>query len=176
MEVRKGKKSSIKLDPKGFRNLRVFLIRRSMSYTIRRATHEDKPEWFRMRQGLWPEAPHHFLEFDLDGLLANDDAAIFVASDTNGRLVAFIEVGLRDRGEGCETSPVGYIEAWYVDPHVRGQKVGRDLMFAAESWAREKGMTEMASDTWLENEASIQAHLRVGYYEVERLVHFVKRL
>jgi len=34
----------------------------------------------------------------------------------------------------------------------------------------------MASDTWLENEVSIAAHLKMGYYEAERLVHFVKRL
>jgi hypothetical protein len=34
----------------------------------------------------------------------------------------------------------------------------------------------MASDTWLDNDASIQAHLKMGYYEVDRLVHFVKRL
>ncbi len=78
--------------------------------------------------------------------------------------------------EGCETSPVGYIEAWYVDEHARGQKLGRELILAAEHWAREKGCTEMASDTWLENEASITAHLRLGYSEVERLVHFAKRL
>jgi len=147
-----------------------------MSFTIRRAIAEDKPEWIRMRQGLWPDAPLDYLSFDQDKLLANPDSAIFVACNPEGRLVAFLEAGLRSHGEGCETSPVGYIEAWYVDPHVRGQKLGRDLVNAAEAWAREKGCTEMASDTWLENEASIQAHLRMGYYEVERLVHFVKRL
>ncbi len=147
-----------------------------MSYVIRRATPEDKPEWIRMRQGLWPEAPLQYLNFDLDGLLANADAGIFVASDSDGKLIAFIEAGLRSHSEGCETSPVGYIEAWYVDPHVRGQKLGRELVHAAEQWAREKGCTEMASDTWLENEASIAAHLKMGYWEVERLVHFVKRL
>jgi len=147
-----------------------------MSFTVRRATEDDKPEWLRMRHGLWPDAPLDYLSLDLDDLLADADRAIFVASDEAGNLVAFIEVGLRGYGEGCETSPVGYIEAWYVDPHVRGQKLGRDLIVAAEQWAREKGCTEMASDTWLDNDASIQAHLKMGYYEVDRLVHFVKRL
>ena len=147
-----------------------------MSYSIRRAVHEDKPEWVRMRQGLWPEAPLEYLSFDLDELLANPDAAIFVASDSHGKLIGFVEAGLRAYAEGCETSPVGYIEAWYVDPHVRGQKLGRDMLYTAEQWAREKGCTEMASDTWLENDVSIAAHLKLGYWEVERLVHFVKRL
>jgi aminoglycoside 6'-N-acetyltransferase I len=147
-----------------------------MSFMIRRATAEDKSGWVHMRQGLWPEAPLEYLSFDLDKLLGSPDAAIFLASDEDGKLVGFLEAGLRSHGEGCESSPVGYIEAWYVDPYMRGQKLGRDLVYAAEAWAREKGCTEMASDTWLENEASIQAHLRMGYYEVERLVHFVKRL
>ena len=147
-----------------------------MSYTIRRATPEDKPEWLRMRQGLWPEAPLDYLSLDLDKLLNNSDAGIFVASDSQGQLIGFIEAGLRDQAESCETSPVGYIEAWYVDPHMRGQKLGSDLVRTAEQWAREKGCTEMASDTWLDNETSIAAHLKLGYYEADRLVHFVKRL
>ena len=46
-----------------------------------------------------------------------------------------------------------------VGEYVRGQKLGRDLVHVAEEWACEKGCTEMASDTWLENEASIQAHI-----------------
>ena len=147
-----------------------------MSYQIRRATAEDKPEWLRMRQGLWPEAPIEYLDYDLDEILADDQEAVFVAAGADGSLVAFIEAGMRSHVEGCETSPVGYIEAWYVDEHVRGQKLGKEMVRVAENWAREKGMAEMASDTWLENETSIAAHLKMGYDEAERLVHFVKRL
>src|SRR3990172_7952362 len=147
-----------------------------MSHSIRRATYEDKPDWLRMRQGLWLDAPIEYLDFDMDDRLADPDYAVFVASGADGKLVAFIEAGLRDYGEGCETSPVGYIEAWYVDEHFRGQKLGRELVQVAEQWSREKGCTEMASDTWLENETSIAAHLKLGYEEAERLVHFVKRL
>jgi aminoglycoside 6'-N-acetyltransferase I len=147
-----------------------------MSFTIRRATHEDKTDWLRLRQKLWPQAPIEYLTFDLDDKLANGNYAVFVAFGAEEHPVAFIETGLRDYGEGCETSPVGYIEAWYVDEQIRGQNVGRELVHNAEQWAREKGCVEMASDTWLENEASISAHLKLGYEEVERLVHFVKRL
>ena len=129
-----------------------------------------------MRQRLWPEAPVEYLSVDLDDKLASPDYIVFVAFSEDEVSIAFIEVGLRNYAEGCETSPVGYIEAWYVDEHLRGQKLGRELILAAEHWAREKGCTEMASDTWLENEASITAHLRLGYYEVERLVHFAKKL
>jgi aminoglycoside 6'-N-acetyltransferase I len=47
---------------------------------------------------------------------------------------------------------------------------------AVEAWAREQGYTEIASDTWLDNETSIRAHLALGYEESERLVHFRKSL
>ncbi len=147
-----------------------------MSFTIRRATHEDKSDWLRMRQNLWPDAPIEYLSFDMDTRLVDPDYAVFVGSFGDEGPIAFIEAGLRDYGEGCESSPVGYIEAWYVNEDARGQNLGRELVEAAEQWARGKGCREMASDTWLENEASITAHLRLGYVEVERLVHFAKKL
>ena len=61
-------------------------------------------------------------------------------------------------------------------PDMRGQGISKWLTQAAEDWARGKGCSEMASDTWLDNEPSIRAHVKLGYFEVERLVHFVKQL
>lgn len=147
-----------------------------MTFTIRRATQEDKDSWVRMRQGLWPDAPLEYLNYDLDEILSDPRRAVFVATRADGSLVAFIEASLREFAEGCETSPVGYIEAWFVDENIRGQKLGRELILTAENWARGHGCTEMGSDTWLENEVSIQAHRKTGYDEVERLVHFLKHL
>jgi aminoglycoside 6'-N-acetyltransferase I len=147
-----------------------------MSFAIRRATQADKADWLRLRLALWPYAPADYLSLDMEERLADPDYAVFLAANPDGIPVAFLEAGLRDYGEGCETSPVGYIEAWYVDEHHRGQKYGRELVHAAESWARERGCREMASDTWLDNEQGIQAHLKLGYEEADRLVHFMKRL
>jgi aminoglycoside 6'-N-acetyltransferase I len=49
-------------------------------------------------------------------------------------------------------------------------------MQAAEAWARRQGLKEIASDTQIDNTASIQAHTVLGYEEVERLVCFRKAL
>ena len=146
-----------------------------MEIIIRRATHKDKDEWFRMRKGIWPEAPDDYLDFDLDDILASDNDAVFFAM-VEDHPVGMIEARIREYGEGCETSPVGYIEGWFVQEKYRGKSVAGVLTQTAENWAREKGCTEMASDTWLDNEVSIRAHIKLGYDEVERLVHFVKRL
>jgi aminoglycoside 6'-N-acetyltransferase I len=50
------------------------------------------------------------------------------------------------------------------------------LVAAAEEWARSKGCVEMASDTEIDNQVSHTAHGRLGYEEVERLIHFRKPL
>ena len=57
-----------------------------------------------MRQQLWPEAPAEYLTLDLDAKLANLNYAVFVASGADGQLVAFLEAGIRDTAEGCDTS------------------------------------------------------------------------
>jgi aminoglycoside 6'-N-acetyltransferase I len=146
-----------------------------MEIVIRRITAEDRDDWFKMRKGIWFDAPDDYLRFDMDEVLASDKDAVLMAF-IDGTPAGLIEARIREYGEGCETSPVGYIEAWFVYPHFRNSGVAGMLAEAAEDWAREKGCTEMASDTWLDNEVSIRAHLKQGYFEVERLIHFVKRL
>ncbi len=147
-----------------------------MEIIIRRAGPDDKPEWLRMRLLLWPFYSAAELEQDLDAALSDPGQAVFLACAPDGRPVGFVEAGTRDYAEDCATSPVGYVEGWYVEEDLRGQGIGKRLVEAAEDWARGIGCQEMGSDTWLDNDASIQAHLKMGYREVERLVHFAKHL
>jgi len=146
-----------------------------MEITIRPVTQEDKTEWLRMRKGIWPEAPDEYLDYDMDDVLSSDRNAVFFAL-LEGSAVGMIEVHLKESAEGCFSSPVGYLEAWFVNEDMRGKGAAGALIDAAENWARTKGCRDMASDTWLENAVSIRAHAKMGYSEVERLVHFVKQL
>ena len=143
---------------------------------IRQACPGDRSEWLRMRQALWPDVEPDELLREMDRIGADSQSAVFVLERMDGGLGGFLEAGIRKYADGCETSPVGYIEGWYVDEDMRGQGAGRALMSTAEDWARERGLLEMASDTWLDNVISIATHLKLGYEETERLVHFVKRL
>ena len=90
--------------------------------------------------------------------------------------VGDIEIGERAYAEGCETSPVGFIEGWYVDEDLRRSGVGKGLVAAAEQWARTKGYREMGSDLLIDNDESLRAHLALGYHEVERLIAMAKKL
>ncbi|HEU5183065.1 MAG TPA: aminoglycoside 6'-N-acetyltransferase [Gemmatimonadaceae bacterium] len=136
----------------------------------------DWNEWRRMRAALWPDEPTASTDPDMRAWHGRADARVFVAERADGSLCGFIEVGTRPYAEGCETSPVGFIEGWYVDPDVRRHGCGRALIEAAEEWARSAGYTEMGSDALLDNLVSHRAHERLGYTEVERLVAFRKSL
>jgi len=50
---------------------------------------------------------------------------------------------------------------WYVEPEHQPRGVGRALIDAAEDWARSQDCTEIASDTWIDNEPS-RAHTRLS--------------
>ncbi len=147
-----------------------------MDPAIRRASVADKPEWLRMRLLLWPREDLEGLRAGMDELLEDPSAVIFVVVRPDGKLGGFIEAGQRKYVDGCETSPVGYLEGWFVDEDLRGRGWGARLVQAAEDWARSLGLQEMGSDTWLEDDVSIKAHLALGYQETDRLVHFAKRL
>ncbi len=147
-----------------------------MNLITRRATPDDKPEWLRMRLLLWPDEDSDDLREEVDKVLADEEIAVFVLERPEGGLGGFVEAGMRKYAEGCATSPVGYIEGWFVDEDVRGRGYGHQLVRVAEDWARSQGLKEMGSDTWLDNEVSIRAHFAMGYREAERLIHFAKTL
>ncbi len=145
---------------------------------IRRATARDRSEWFRMRSALWPHAlADHPQEIDAYLGDSGERSAVFVAEHPSGaHLSGFLEARLRDYADGCSTSPVAYIEGWYVDPEIRKAGVGAALIEAAESWGRSLGLAELASDSEFQNDLGHQAHLALGFQEVGRIVQFRKPL
>ena len=136
----------------------------------------DWAEWLRMSVALFPENSAEELASGMREFRARSDGEVFVAERGDGSIAGFVEVGTRPYADGCDTSPVAYIEAWYVDPDARRSGVGRSLLAAAEQWARGNGYREMASDALLDNESSHAAHRHSGYEEVGRIVQFRKVL
>lgn len=129
-----------------------------------------------MSAALFPQYSADDLADGMREFRTRTDADVFVVERPAGGLAGFVEVGARPYADGCDTSPVGYIEAWYVDPDVRRRGYGRALLAAAEEWARARGYREMASDAQLDNTTSHAAHHRAGYEEVDRVVQFRKSL
>jgi aminoglycoside 6'-N-acetyltransferase I len=151
---------------------------------IRLAQPSDLDELARLCEALWPKpsAEEHAeeLRLILEGqaaLVLTMPLTIFVAEESAGILVGFLEVDLRSHADGCNPSqPVGYIEGWYVAEDRRHRGIGRKLLAKAEDWARSHRCVEMASDAIIDDELSQRAHEALGYEVVDRCVHYRKRL
>ena len=144
--------------------------------TIRRITEQDRSDWARLRDALWQGslAEH---ETATEHYFANGASTpvVFVA-EWEGQIVGFLELGYRQYAPGCSSSPVPFIEGWYVEPGVRKQGIGRSLVAAAESHAHSEGHSEIASDAELDNDDGVAAHKALGYSVIERVVCFRKPL
>jgi aminoglycoside 6'-N-acetyltransferase I len=147
------------------------------NYNVRPLKERDISEWFRIRKLLWDELndDEHKAEM-LDIYEHTETQLVLIAETDTGKLIGFLEASIRPFVEDCHTDHVGYLEGWYVEPEFRRYGVGRRLVRSAESWARSKGCTEMASDSEIGNDLSLKAHLNLGYEETSRLVHLRKDL
>jgi aminoglycoside 6'-N-acetyltransferase I len=145
-----------------------------MNIDIARCTAAGTAAWRRMRAALWPEADTH--DADIVDILTRTDRMAFLAL-LNSAPIGFAEAALRhDYVNGCETSPVAFLEGIYVESAHRRAGVARALVQAVEQWARCKGCMEFASDALLDNIGSHRMHQALGFEETERVVYFRKSL
>lgn len=148
----------------------------SPPWRVRAAVAADRAGWARLRAQLWPQQRLEDLAEELDDWFEDARLAAFVAQDDEG-LCGFAEASVRsDYVNGTESSPVAFLEGWYVAPRRRGQGVGRALIAAVERWGRERGCRELASDALLDHLDSQRAHEACGFEETERVVYFRRRL
>jgi aminoglycoside 6'-N-acetyltransferase I len=153
----------------------------SASIQVRLGVPADAEVLARQSLALWPEGSLAEHEEEARAVLEGRPhsampLAVLVA-EIAGKVVGFVEVGLRSHADGCDPMrSVGFLEGWYVEPEHRRRGVGRALVGAAEQWARSKGCTEMASDTWIDHEPSQHAHAALGFAVVDRCVHYRRSL
>ncbi len=144
---------------------------------IRASKLTDRDELVRMRLCLWPDSDASEADNVLARLNSGSIAsAVFVAERSNGCLCGFAEIGARPFAEGCQSSPVAYLEAIWVDPDARRCSVALSLVQQAQRWARAQGFTELASDCEIDNAASQAFHRAAGFAEVGRSVCFRREL
>ena len=138
----------------------------------------ESPGWLALRLALWPDssAEEHLAE--MAACLAEPHRfAQFIAYNETSKPVGLAEAALRsDYVNGTSSSPVAFLEGIFVPPEERRRGVARALVRAVESWARDRGCTEFASDASIDNLQSHQLHASLGFVETERVVYFKKVL
>lgn len=144
--------------------------------SVRKADISDLNAIVSLAKALWPEQTTKDLTDELSALLDKSDACIMVAFKEKTP-IGFAHCQLRyDYVEGTHSSPVGYLEGIYIEPSERNNGYARQLLSECESWAKQKGCTEFASDCECNNFASIRFHLATGFKEANRIVCFTKQL
>lgn len=143
---------------------------------IREAAKNDALTIAGMAILMWDSHAVEDLADEFAKILSGDDAQIFLKYE-NDIPVGFAQCQLRhDYVEGTETTPVGYLEGIYVREGHRNRGYARELLGACESWAREKGCTEFASDCEIDNADSLRFHMAMNFTEANRIICFTKRL
>jgi aminoglycoside 6'-N-acetyltransferase I len=145
---------------------------------IERCTEQSVSDWVKLREALWPNTSPSDHRRDAMVLIGRSERAIaFLARAPDGNAIGFAEATLRvDYVNGCETSPVAFLEGIYVHPGHRLLGVARRLCWAVEGWASERGCAEFASNTELANIGSQRMHEALGFEETERVVYFRKAI
>ena len=146
--------------------------------SIEAAGRKHAVDWAALRAELWPDASAAEHAVEVEAALADGSgrAATFVAVG-GGELLGFVETTVRtDHVNGCDTTPVAFIEGLYVRPGGRDRGIARRLCEAVAAWGRELGCLELASDADLDNSESHAFQLAIGMEETERVVFFRKRL
>ena len=125
---------------------------------------------------IWPEHTLAELKRIIDSYISSENSAVF-AEIVNGEYAGVALCCLRhDYVEGCENSPVGYLEGVSIREEYRHRGIAVKLVSECEQWAKEKGCTEFASDCELTNTESLNFHLAIGFQEENRIICFKKML
>lgn len=133
------------------------------------AAPEHRERWLALRAALWGEEAG-----DPADLPKGDGNFVALADD---RVIGFAEAAVRqDYVNGCDGSPVLFLEGLFVDPGHRRRGVARALIAAVADWGRARGCSEFASDAELDNTDSHAMHRALGFVETERVVYFRREL
>ena len=141
---------------------------------IRKTAEANRASLAKLAAKLWESHSEEELSAEISGLLMLPDAAFFLTEEDR-QPVKVAQCQLRhDYVEGMDSSPAGYPEGIFTEEAVRGKGIAAALLVRYESWAKEKGCTEFASDCELLNETGIRFHKALDFSEANRIVCFRK--
>lgn len=143
---------------------------------IRQASKNDIEIIAELAVKMWDENSLDDMVDEFSELITKDTARIFLKYE-NDTPVGFAQCQLRsDYVEGTETSPVGYLEGIFILEGYRKKGYAKELLYACETWAKDMGCTEFASDCELDNADSFRFHMAMQFTEANRIICFTKKL
>jgi len=141
--------------------------------TIAAAGPEHLDGWAALRHQLWDEEPVSAHRDEAAEQLGDPERFLNLVALRGKVVVGFAEASIRhEYVNGCDTSPVVFLEGIFVAHDKRRQGLARRLCAAAADWGRARDCREFASDAWHDDTESHAFHLAAGFAETERVVYF----
>ena len=155
----------------------------TQNFTIRQARPEDDaaratllaPTYGADAAGLAAEAADIRRRFRDFGDLAPGIVRL-VAEDANGAILGALEATVRLYANGCESVGVMFLEGIAIAPACCETGIAAALLVQLEDIAREAGITEIASDSRIDDAVGADSHLANGFSEGERVTCFVRKI
>ncbi|WP_408589111.1 aminoglycoside 6'-N-acetyltransferase [Novosphingobium sp.] len=145
--------------------------------TFAQATQAHLDGWAALRGQLWDEEPVAAHREEAAAQLADPERFLNLVALADALVVGFAEASIRhEYVNGCDTSPVVFLEGILVAEGWRRQGLAKRLCAAIADWGRSKGCSEFASDAWHDDVESHAFHTAVGFAETERVVYFRSQL
>lgn len=143
---------------------------------VRKARKSDLATLVSLAVLLWDNNSTDALFYEFSEIFTKANAQFFLKFE-NDMPVGFSQCQLRyDYVEGTKTTPVGYLEGIFVKEEYRNKGYAKELLAECETWAKENGCQEFASDCEMENIDSFHFHKAMNFTEVNRIICFKKEL
>lgn len=136
---------------------------------------KDLESLVQMGLKLWKDYEEIELKHQLEIVYSSDNQQILIAKSVQELYVGFSIFSIRkDYVEGSEKSPTGYLEGIYVEPEFRHRGIAKKFVQLGEQWLKANSCSQIGSDTWLTDTESRKFHKKIGFWEEDELVHFLK--
>ena len=133
---------------------------------------QDFPEWRVMRKALYYGSEDEFLDQEMETIIKHGNCSCFCIQNVNAETIGLVELSERNVVDGCLSSPVAYLEGLYLKPEYQGKGLGRKAMKLIITLCRDKGFSELATDTNFENLRARAFYKALGFEELENIVGF----
>ena len=138
------------------------------------ANRSSLTEWTNLALLLFPES-NFAEEYAMHEKFLTSEKEMGLLCQIDNQYVGFMNLSIRnDYVNGTDTSPVVFVEAIYVLPEYRKHGIGKAFIEYAEDFAKQRGITQLASDCFIDNNLSEAFHKGCGFVEKERVICFVK--
>ena len=130
------------------------------------------PQWKQMRQAVYSSLDEQFHELEMNQIFARDDWFCYFLTDESNKVLGLVELSSRNIADGCLNSPVAYFEGLYLKKEHREKGMGKEAVRLILNWCKERGYTELATDSELSNISAQKFFKATGFQETYRVVEF----